>query len=71
LINQCWKDSWDSMQFADGTLAQGPIATCEIQGYVYDARRRAARLAREVWGDDVLAERQKTAPGPPRAQYPI
>ncbi len=55
LINQCWKDSWDAIQFADGTLAQGPIATCEIQGYVYDARRRAARLAREVWGDEALA----------------
>lgn len=57
LVNQCWKDSWDSIQFADGTLAQGPIATCEIQGYVYDARRRAARLAREVWGDEQLAGR--------------
>jgi glycogen debranching enzyme len=44
------------MQFADGTLAQGPIATCEIQGYVYDARRRGARLARKVWGDAVFAE---------------
>jgi glycogen debranching enzyme len=57
LINQCWKDSWDAIQFADGTLARGPIATCEIQGYVYDAQRRAARLAREVWGDPALAER--------------
>jgi glycogen debranching enzyme len=57
LVNQCWKDSWDAIQFADGTLAKGPIATCEIQGYVYDARRRAARLAREVWGDEALAER--------------
>jgi glycogen debranching enzyme len=57
LVNQCWKDSWDSMQFADGTLARGPIATCEIQGYVYDARRRAARLAREVWDDPALAQR--------------
>ncbi|MHB8691048.1 MAG: amylo-alpha-1,6-glucosidase [Solirubrobacteraceae bacterium] len=55
LVNQCWKDSWDSMQFADGTLAQGPIATCEIQGYVYDAQRRSARLAREVWRDEPLA----------------
>ncbi|MDQ6804472.1 MAG: amylo-alpha-1,6-glucosidase [Actinomycetota bacterium] len=55
LVNQCWKDSWDSMQFADGTLAQGPIATCEIQGYVYDAMRRSARLAREVWDDAALA----------------
>ncbi|MFI5009136.1 MAG: glycogen debranching N-terminal domain-containing protein, partial [Solirubrobacterales bacterium] len=57
LVNQCWKDSWDAIQFADGTLARGPIATCEIQGYVYDARRRSARLAREVWGDEALAAR--------------
>ncbi len=57
LINQCWKDSWDSIQFADGTLAAGPIATCEIQGYVYDAYRRAARLAREVWGAPAFADR--------------
>ncbi len=57
LVNQCWKDSWDAIQFADGTLAHGPIATCEIQGYVYDAQRRAARLARAVWGDAPLAER--------------
>jgi glycogen debranching enzyme len=57
LVNQCWKDSWDAIQFADGTLATGPIATSEIQGYVYDARRRTARLAREVWGDEALAAR--------------
>ena len=57
LVNQCWKDSWNAIQFADGTLARGPIATCEIQGYVYDARRRCARLAREVWGDELLAAR--------------
>jgi glycogen debranching enzyme len=57
LVNQCWKDSWDSMQFADGTLARGPIATCEIQGYVYDAQRRCARLAREVWNDQALSDR--------------
>jgi glycogen debranching enzyme len=56
LINQCWKDSWDSMQFADGRLARGPIATCEIQGYVYDAQRRSARLAREVWLDEDLSD---------------
>ncbi|MHB8659899.1 MAG: amylo-alpha-1,6-glucosidase [Solirubrobacteraceae bacterium] len=57
LVNQCWKDSWDSMQTADGRLARGPIATCEIQGYVYDAQRRSARLAREVWDDAALSER--------------
>jgi len=57
LENQCWKDSWDSIRFADGTIAEGPPAVCEIQGYVYDAKVRSARLAREVWGDDELAER--------------
>jgi glycogen debranching enzyme len=57
LVNQCWKDSWNSMQFADGSLARGPIATCEIQGYVYDAQRRCARLARDVWNDDALSDR--------------
>jgi glycogen debranching enzyme len=55
--NQCWKDSWDSIAFSDGTLASYPIATCEIQGYVYDAKRRCARLAREFWGDSDLANR--------------
>ena len=57
LENQCWKDSWDSIRFADGTIAKGPIATCEIQGYVYDVKVRCARLAREHWDDDELAVR--------------
>ena len=57
LVNQCWKDSWNSILFADGQVAVGPIATCEIQGYAYDAKRRAARLAREAWRDPPLAER--------------
>jgi glycogen debranching enzyme len=57
LGNQCWKDSWDGIQFADGTIPDLPIATLEIQGYVYDAKRRVAELARRVVGDDELAER--------------
>ena len=57
LVNQCWKDSWNSILFRDGTVATGPIATCEIQGYAYDARVRLARLAREVWSDTALADR--------------
>ena len=57
LENQCWKDSWNSIIWNDGTLAALPRATCEIQGYVYDAKRRAARLARRVWRDDALGER--------------
>jgi glycogen debranching enzyme len=55
--NQCWKDSWDSIAFADGTLAPTPRATCELQGYTYDAKLRTARLARRVWRDDAWAER--------------
>ncbi len=69
LVNQCWKDSWNSIQFADGRLAQGPIATCEIQGYVYDAQRRSARLAREVWGDEALAERLEQRAGDLRDHF--
>ena len=45
---QGWKDSVDSVFHADGTLAEGPIALCEVQGYVYAARRAAARLARAL-----------------------
>ena len=56
LENQCWKDSWDSIAFADGTLADTPRATCELQGYAYDAKRRTARLAREVWNDPAWAD---------------
>jgi glycogen debranching enzyme len=44
--NQSWKDSDDSQRFADGTVAEPPIAPVEVQGYVYDAKRRAAELAR-------------------------
>lgn len=69
LVNQCWKDSWNSIQFTDGTLAQGPIATCEIQGYVYDAQLRSARLAREVWDDEPLAERLEQRAADLRARF--
>jgi glycogen debranching enzyme len=55
LENQCWKDSWNSILFHDGSLAPTPRATCEIQGYAYDAKIRCARLAREVWKDEPLA----------------
>jgi glycogen debranching enzyme len=60
LVNQCWKDSWNSILFADGRIAEPPIATCEVQGYAYDARIRSARLAREVWRDAGLARRLET-----------
>ncbi|MEX2263722.1 MAG: glycogen debranching N-terminal domain-containing protein [Bryobacteraceae bacterium] len=57
LENQCWKDSWNSILFSDGSLAPVPIAVCEIQGYVYDAKLRCARLARKFWDDPALADR--------------
>ena len=57
LENQCWKDSWDSISFRDGRIPGFPRATCELQGYAYDAKLRAARLARLVWKDAALAER--------------
>ncbi|GCF10470.1 glycogen debranching N-terminal domain-containing protein [Dictyobacter arantiisoli] len=57
LENQCWKDSWNSILFSDGTNSRLPRKLCEIQGYVYDAKRRCARLAREIWHDPSFAER--------------
>ena len=41
LENQCWKDSWDSISYRDGALPGFPRATCELQGYAYDAKIRA------------------------------
>ena len=55
LENQCWKDSWDSISYHDGRLAGFPRATCELQGYAYDAKMRGARLAREIWKDEQFA----------------
>ncbi len=57
LGNQCWKDSWDGIQFSDGRIPYLPIATAEIQGYVYDAKLRVAELAEAVAGDVELASR--------------
>jgi glycogen debranching enzyme len=56
LENQCWKDSWDSISDREGRLPGFPRATCELQGYAYDAKRRGARLASEIWKDPAFAE---------------
>ncbi|MEW5729788.1 MAG: amylo-alpha-1,6-glucosidase [Pseudomonadota bacterium] len=45
LVNQGWKDSEDSVMHADGQLAEGPVALCEVQGYVYAGRLGAADVA--------------------------
>jgi glycogen debranching enzyme len=60
LENQCWKDSWDSISYHDGRLPGFPRATCELQGYAYDAKVRGARLARSIWKDSALAEALET-----------
>ena len=51
LANQGWKDSWDSVFHADGTLARGPIAIAEVQGYAHAALVAAAEIA-EALGED-------------------
>ena len=67
LENQCWKDSWDSISYRDGRLPGFPRATCELQGYAYDAKVRGARLARLVWKDPALADRLEKRGGRPQA----
>ena len=57
LANQSWKDSGDSQRFQDGSFAEAPIASVEVQGYVYDAKRGLAEIAREVWREQELADR--------------
>src|SRR6202030_2361432 len=71
LANQGWKDSHDAIFHADGRLAQGAIALAEVQGYVYAAKRMAARCARRLGNYTIarqldaeatrLAERFETA----------
>jgi glycogen debranching enzyme len=56
LENQCWKYSWDSISYGDGRIPGFPRATCELQGYAYDAKLRGARLAREIWNDSAYAD---------------
>jgi glycogen debranching enzyme len=53
LLQQGWKDSSDSVFHADGRLAEGPIALCEVQAYTYAARLDAAALAQALGHDDM------------------
>ncbi len=66
LANQGWKDSGDSVQWRDGSLADGPIALCEVQAYAYEAAMGGAALLEafdrpgaEEWR--AWAERLRTA----------
>ena len=60
LANQGWKNSGDAIFHADGQLADGPIALVEVQGYVYAAKRLAARCARRM-GRDAQAKKLDVA----------
>jgi glycogen debranching enzyme len=69
LLHQSWKDSGDSQLFHDGRHAEPPIAPCEVQGYVYDAKVRMAELARDVWRERELAERLEREAEELRARF--
>lgn len=58
LTNQGWKDSWDAIMHRDGELAKSPIALCEVQGYVYEAKYRMSSLLRS-FGDTKTADKLK------------
>ncbi|MFC4145084.1 glycogen debranching N-terminal domain-containing protein [Micromonospora mangrovi] len=57
LLNQCWKNSPDAVVDQYGRQPAFPRATCELQGYAYDAKMRGARLARDIWDDPGYADR--------------
>ncbi len=57
LRNQNWRDSEDSMMFSTGELAESPIASADVQGYVYDAKMGVAEIAEFFWKDMSLAEK--------------
>ena len=56
LANQGWKDSWDGIRYADGRVAEAPIALCEVQAYTYGAYLASAHFAFEV-GDTATYDR--------------
>jgi glycogen debranching enzyme len=68
LRNQGWKDSGDAIAFADGHLAEGPIALAEVQGYAYDAKRRMAQVYR-VLGNAGKARRLERQAQQLKAQF--
>jgi glycogen debranching enzyme len=71
LANQGWKDSGDSVQWRDGSLAVGPIALCEVQAYAYEAALRGADIL-EALGDadePISPERLRTWAADLRARF--
>ncbi len=68
LVNQGWKDSGEGINFADGTLPEGPIALCEVQGYVYSAFVARSHFAYEA-GDAPAATRWADKAAALRTQF--
>lgn len=58
LLHQGWKDSTDGVRFAEGEIAEPPIALCEVQGYTYAAYLARAEFA-EAQGDEPMARRYR------------
>jgi glycogen debranching enzyme len=63
LLHQGWKDSDDAVFHADGSSAKGPIALCEVQGYVYAAKKAGATLAAALGFSQRAAELERQAAG--------
>ncbi len=61
LANQGWKDSFDSIFHADGSAADGPIALCEVQAYVFAAKAGAATIARALGEEDEARRLERQA----------
>lgn len=61
LTNQGWKDSQDSVFYEDGGLAEDPIALCEVQAYVYDAKVRGSEIAHALGYDDISGQLREEA----------
>jgi glycogen debranching enzyme len=68
LINQGWKDSWDGINFADGRLAEPPIALCEVQAYVYSAYLARSWMAYDA-GDADLAVKYRDLAARLKSQF--
>jgi glycogen debranching enzyme len=61
LTNQGWKDSYDAVFYEDGRLAEEPIALCEVQGYVFDAKIKASQIAKTLGYKDVALKLETEA----------
>ena len=70
LANQGWKDSFDSIFHADGSAAEGPIALCEVQAYVFAAKRAAAEMA-EALGEEAAGYRARGRGDAPAFRGPV